>query len=99
MKKSFQDPNILDVTFCKLDDYSFLENLKKIDESDTTSEQSLHIENIQTQSSQPVSGLQFRKKLCDLKDWDRVMSRTKLSYDSAQVDAIKQVRLCLEINI
>ena len=72
---------------------------KKIDESDTTSEQSLHIENIQTQSSQPVSGLQFRKKLCDLKDWDRVMSRLKLSYDSLQVDAIKQVRLCLEINI
>ena len=96
--KKFKDPNILDVTFCKKDDYSVLENLEKEKEC-KTSENCLQIERTQTQPSQPISGLQYRKKLSDLKDWDRVMSRSKTSYEAVQLDAIKQVETTFDIHV
>ena len=96
--KKFKDPNILDVTFCKKDDYSVLENFEKEKEC-KTSENCLQIERTQTQPSQPISGLQYRKKLSDLKDWDRVMSRSKTSYEAVQLDAIKQVEITFDIHV
>ena len=48
----------------------------------------------QSQPSQKIaSGPTYRKKLDDVKDWKRVLSRSKLSYDAVQQDALQQVIL------
>ena len=82
-----KDPEILEVTFCRKDEYSFLDNLEKVDEMSTPEQ----AEPSQAQPSQPISAApQYRKRLTELKDWKRVMSRTKQSYEAVQQEAIEQ---------
>ena len=75
-----------------------MDNLEKSKDSNT-SEDSTPIESTDTQPSQPIAGPQYRKKLSDLKDWDRVMSRSKASYEAVQLDVIKQVEIIFDVNI
>ena len=74
-----------------------MDDLEKLEES-SMSEDSTPIESTETQPSQTITGLQYRKKLSDLKDWDRVMSRSKASYEAVQLDAIRQVEIFFHIN-
>ena len=86
----FQDPGILEVTFCRKEDYSFLDNLEEPEEKEDEEENSSASQ--QSQPSQTISsGPGYRKKLVDLKDWKRVLSRTRMSYEAVQQDAMQQV--------
>jgi hypothetical protein len=76
------NPEILEATFCKREDFSFLDHISS--SLDTSSESLEDTE--QNVSSAPV----YRKKLGNLKDWKYVLERTKGSYEAIQQDAIQQ---------
>ena len=94
-----KNPNLLDVTFCKKEDYSFLDTLPTENDEDNkqyedkegkdiTREESLYVEDLSESNDEiETEKTKFRKKLNDIRDKKHLMERTKPCFQNIVAEA------------